>query len=145
MHRMHETVRTNFMEIFSKRTSPIHLIRLYVSMRFARFCHCENGRYEVVQSRAPDARNPANKFCGDFFRNERAQSTLLDPILKFRCISHDFATVKTTSTNWVRVVRRMHETVRTNFREIFFETNVPNPPYYTQNSCFHAFCAISPL
>ena len=112
----------------------------------------------------------------------------------FWCVLHYFANVKTSCVNMVRVVDRMHETVRIKFLQIFltrtctihiikpkthvlirfswlcqsqysryehgsccapdarnclneasedyFATNMPNPPYWTQNSCFDVFRAI---
>ena len=70
MHRMHETVRTNNLEIF---------------------------------------------------HNECAQTTLFDQKFLFRCVLRDFTTMKTENTNWVWVLHRMHETVRTNFLEILLQ------------------------
>ena len=80
-----------------------------------------------------------------FFRNERAQSSILDTKLMFWCILRDFTNVKTTSTNLVRVVHRMHKTMQNQLSGDSFATNMPNPPYWTQNSCFGAFRAILPM
>ena len=70
VHWMHETVRTNFLQIFSQRM---------------------------------------------------AQTTLFDPKPLVWCVSRDFTTMKTECTNWVWVLHRMHETVRTNFLEILLQ------------------------
>ena len=52
------------------------------------------------------------------FRNERTESTLLDPKFMFRCIMCDLTKVNMEWTNLVRLVHRMPETVRTNFEKI---------------------------
>jgi len=67
-HRMHETVRTNFLQIFSQRMCPNHLIlpKTLGLMRLSRFHHYENRMYELGLSLAPDAWNCANKLSGDF-------------------------------------------------------------------------------
>ena len=120
VHRMHGTMWTNILEIFSQRTCSIHLIRhkIHLLMRFARFWQCENGRYKHGSGCAPDARNYVNELFVDFFRNKLAQSTLLDPKLMFWCVSRNFDNGKMAETNFVRVVHRRHKTVPMNFWEI---------------------------
>ena len=59
------------------------------------------------------------------FCNERAEATLLDPKLMFRCVLCDLTKVKTGRTNLVWAVQQMHETVRTNFEEIISQRTCP--------------------
>ena len=68
MHRMHETMRTDFLEIILQRTCPIHLIRpkTLISMHFVRFNQSENGKDELGPGCAPEARNCANELFGDY-------------------------------------------------------------------------------
>ena len=70
VHRMHETVRKTYLQIFWLRMCPIYLIRpkTHVLMHFARFCQYHNGKYELAPGCKTDARNCANELSCGFFR-----------------------------------------------------------------------------
>ena len=67
VQRMHVTMRTNFLSIYSQWPCRIHLIRpkTHVLMRFERCLECENGRYQQGLGCAPNARNCANELSID--------------------------------------------------------------------------------
>ena len=69
VHRMHETVRTNFLSIYWHQTCQIYLIspKTHILKSFAWFCEYENDRNELGTGFAPVARYCSNKLSVDLF------------------------------------------------------------------------------
>ena len=80
-----------------------------------------------------------------FFCNERARSTPLDPKLMFWCVLYHFgafATIWWPCKTRGKTFRTTAKVRATKSSRIVFATNAPNPPYWTLNSCFGAFCTV---
>ena len=88
---------------------------------------------ELVQKFVPQSR-------ARIFRNEPTRSTPLDPKLMFWCVSYHLGTV---ASIWLPYETR-GKTGRTSTKVAskFFAMNTPDPPHWTLNSCFGAFCTI---
>ena len=79
------------------------------------------------------------------FRNQCTQSTPLDPKLIFWCVFYNFGAFGTVwlpygtrcKIGWTSAKVRA-----TKSRRNFFATNTPDPPHWTLNWCFGAFCTI---
>ena len=78
------------------------------------------------------------------FRNERTRSTPLDPKLMFWCVSYywvhlgPFFALQDSVQNRLNWFKSSCHKVALEF----FAMNTPNPPHWTLNSCFRAFCTI---
>jgi len=98
----------------------------------------EAKRSELLQKFVPESR--VGIFC-----NESTQSTPWDPKLMFWCVSYHldaFVTVRLAYETWCKTGRTSAKVRATKSSRIFFATNAPNPPYWTLNSCFGAFCTV---
>jgi len=79
------------------------------------------------------------------FRNESTRSTPCDPKLMFWCVSYHldaFVTVRLPYETRCKTGRTSAKVRATKSSRIVFATNAPNPPYWTLNSCFGAFCTV---
>ena len=95
-------------------------------------------RSELVQKFVPRSRF-------GILRNERTRSTPLDLNLLFCCVSYHldaFVTVRLPYETRCKTGRTSAKVRATKSSRIVFATNAPNPPYWTINSCFGAFCTV---
>ena len=74
------------------------------------------------------------------FRNESTRSTPLDPKLMFWCVSYHLGAFGTIM--WPYETRGKTGRTSTKVASEFFAMNAPDPPHWTLNSCFGAFCTI---
>ena len=95
-------------------------------------------RDELVQKFVPRSRV-------GIFRNERIRSIPVDPNLMFWCVLYYLGALSTVWLHYetrCKIGRTSAKVRATKSCRIFFATNAPNPPHWTLNSCFIAFCTI---
>ena len=79
------------------------------------------------------------------FRNKSTRSTPWDPKLMFWCILYHldaFVTVRLPYKTRCKTGRTSAKVRAAKSSRIFFAMNAPNPPHWTLNSCFVAFCTV---
>ena len=79
------------------------------------------------------------------FRYERTRSSALDPKHMFWSVSYhlrSFGTVRLPYETRCKTGRTSAKVRATKSSRIFFAMNAPNPPHWTLNSCFGAFCTV---
>ena len=95
-------------------------------------------RAELVQKFVP-------RSCVRIFHNECTRSTPLDPKLMFWCVFVLFGCIEDRLVALRNLVQNRPNKCKSLCHKVvseFFATNAPDPPHWTLNWCFCAFCTI---